>query len=71
MRSNLLQSVVERVRAYPGSIADLSRAADVPYSWLAMFARGAIENPGILQIEKLAAHFEAAPKNGKRSRVAA
>jgi hypothetical protein len=61
MDAPLLKFVTDAVAAYQGKMTALARDADVPYSWLVMFARGEIENPGILQIEKLAAHF----KNGK------
>jgi hypothetical protein len=38
-------------------LTDLARDAGVRYSWLRMFANGSIPNPGVVQIERLRAHF--------------
>jgi len=60
----LLEYVSDRVADYVNSgasLVTLARDADVPYSWLKVFARGEIPNPGVQQIERLAAHFGPPP----------
>ncbi len=57
MNTDLLTQVRRGLKAYPGPLLRLAKDADVPYSWLLMFHRGKIPDPGIMKIERLAKHF--------------
>lgn len=57
MQVDLLEFVTRQVHAYDGSLTQLARDSGVKASWLAMFKRGHIPNPGVQQIQKLADHF--------------
>lgn len=54
---DILERVTKALADHAGPLKQLSAEADVEYSWLLMFARGEIKNPGVIQITKLAKYF--------------
>jgi hypothetical protein len=57
MQEDLLGYVQKHIADYKGSITALAREVGVKPSWLRMFAIGSIPNPGVKQVQLLAAHF--------------
>jgi len=71
MSADLLTQVRRGLKTSRVPLLHLAKEANVPYSWLCMFHRGKIADPGILKIERLAKHFadnERAPKKLPLSR---
>jgi len=54
MKMDLLGFVRARIGSYQGPLSELAREAGVKASWLHMFARGEIPNPGVQQVQRLA-----------------
>lgn len=64
MQVDLLGYVRTQLDAYDGSLSELARECGVKVSWLHMFRRGQIPNPGVQQVQLLADHF----RSSRRSR---
>lgn len=57
MDQNLLDYVKGALQRRKGSWPAISLAADVPYDTLSKIARGAIPDPGVLKVQRLADHL--------------
>jgi hypothetical protein len=55
---DIVSIVVGQLQALEKSTAQIAREADVPESWLKMFRRGVIPNPGVRQFEKIRQYVE-------------
>lgn len=54
--------VMTQLQEHKGSWPAIAQATGLDYSWLTKVAQGKIENPGVRQIEQLAAYFEEAAR---------
>lgn len=60
MQTDLDQQVLARLIARKGDWQDVSRTAQVSYSWLSKFANGHIANPGYATLKRLNAALDVA-----------
>lgn len=70
MQTDLLGFVRARIGSYQGPLSELAREAGVKTSWLHMFARGEIPNPGVQQVQRLADVLQKAPAAPSKERAA-
>jgi hypothetical protein len=56
--TDIVAALVERIRAIDKPVAQMAREADVPESWLKMFRRGKIPNPGVRPFERVRQYLE-------------
>lgn len=59
---SLVSTVRTELAARKGDWPAMCKELDISYWWLIKFAQGRIDNPGVLKLEKLQAHFEANPR---------
>ena len=59
--TDVVSDVVAKLQALDKPSREIAQEADVPESWLKMFRRGAIPNPGVRQFEKVRKYVERQP----------
>ncbi len=59
---SLVAAVRDELVARKGSWPDVCRQTKLSYWWVTKFAQGRIENPGVLKLEVLQAHFASNPR---------
>lgn len=53
-----VSDVVDRLKALPKKSTVIASEAGVPLSWLHMFRRGEISNPGVRQFRKIVEYLD-------------
>jgi hypothetical protein len=58
----LIRPTILELRERVEPAAQIARSAGVPESWLRMFMRGKIPNPGVRQFSRVRAYLDGHPK---------